>query len=440
MNFASSGNSPATSGSLLLSVNKPAIAPSSPRDSGTEFRSAMDDVAKARKTARPEPTARPDRSERTGERAPAHHKPVQRADATQSGEAESAAKSKDTAKPEDTAKSRDADKAEQIETAAAAAPVTEEGDDQSLLLAEAGLIPGVDVAENSEAVAEETVDVAESPLAPLAPELTGATATPGTILPPATGGTTSAAEAALTSGLAATGARPAATPATDLSGLQADTSELPEGEANLLAVEGEAAAEDPKQSFSRLLAANPAAEKTAQTEQSLTKLAADPAVATAPASRPTEAQAPQQRSFVVQTGVPVGVGQPRWGQAVGERVLWLAAQNVSAAEIRLDPPELGPMQVRVTIHQDQASVSFSSPHAVVREALDQNATRLREMFSEQGLNLMDMDVSDQSFARQNARDEESEGQAGNSEADLDDEVIAGVTTDIAQIRLVDHYA
>src|SRR5690606_15738220 len=167
MNFASSGNSPATSGSLLLSVNKPAIAPSSPRDSGTEFRSAMDDVAKARKTARSEPAARPDRA---GERPPAHHKPVQRADASQSGEAGSAAKSKDTAKPEDTTKSRDADKAEQVETATAVAPVTKKGDDQSLLLAEAGLVPVVDAAENSEAAAEETVDVAESPLAPLAPE------------------------------------------------------------------------------------------------------------------------------------------------------------------------------------------------------------------------------------------------------------------------------
>ena len=100
------------------------------------------------------------------------------------------------------------------------------------------------------------------------------------------------------------------------------------------------------------------------------------------------------------------------------------------------------MQVRVSIQHDQASVSFSSPHPMVREALDQSATRLREMFSEQGLNLTNMDVSDQSFARQNARDEASSGGGGNgSDADIDDEEApVGITTDIARLRLVDHYA
>lgn len=154
-------------------------------------------------------------------------------------------------------------------------------------------------------------------------------------------------------------------------------------------------------------------------------------------TRLTEAQSPAARAFVVQTGVPVTVGTPQWSQAVGDKVLWLAAQNVSFAEIRLDPPELGPMQVKVSVNQDQASIAFTSPHPAVREALDQQLNRLREMFSEQGLNLVNVDVSDKSFAQR--EQEESAKHQGNAEPDEDELTPVGITQAIS-MRLVDHYA
>ena len=91
------------------------------------------------------------------------------------------------------------------------------------------------------------------------------------------------------------------------------------------------------------------------------------------------------------------IGQPHWQKAVAERIAVMASQRISAAEIQLDPPELGPLQVRVTLNQEQASVTFASQHAVVREALDSTAWRLREMFDAEGFDLVDVDVSDQSF-------------------------------------------
>jgi flagellar hook-length control protein FliK len=119
-------------------------------------------------------------------------------------------------------------------------------------------------------------------------------------------------------------------------------------------------------------------------------------------------------------------------------VLWLAAQNVSAAEIRLDPPELGPMQVRVSVNQEQVNVSFTSPHPAVREVLDQQLNRLREMFSEQGLNLVDVDVSDKSFAQQ---DQERGESRKNGTSAAEDEELAPLTSSIlVSNRLVDHYA
>lgn len=165
-----------------------------------------------------------------------------------------------------------------------------------------------------------------------------------------------------------------------------------------------------------------------------------PAVVSAAAeamTRLTEAQSPAARAFVVQTGVPVTVGSPQWSQAVGDKVLWLAAQNVSAAEIRLDPPELGPMQVKVSVNQDQASVTFSSPHPAVREALDQQLNRLREMFAEQGLNLVNVDVSDKSFTK---REQEESAKHHRSGGEEDEELAPVGVSQAISMRLVDHYA
>ena len=122
---------------------------------------------------------------------------------------------------------------------------------------------------------------------------------------------------------------------------------------------------------------------------------------------------------------------------MGEKVLWLAAQNVTSAEIRLDPPDLGPLQVKISLNQEQASVNFTSHHASVRETLDQNLHRLRDMFSEHGLHLANVDVSDKSFQRQQGDAKEQQGQGGTNEI-VEDEMPVNVST-IVHRRLVDHY-
>ena len=111
-------------------------------------------------------------------------------------------------------------------------------------------------------------------------------------------------------------------------------------------------------------------------------------------------------------------GQPQWQTAVAERVAIMATQRITSAEIQLDPPELGQLQVRVTLNQEQASVSFASQHAVVREALDQTAQKLRDMFDAEGLDLVDVDVSDQSFQQQS---EDGNGASGHGDSGADQE-------------------
>ncbi|HEX21972.1 MAG TPA: hypothetical protein ENH21_00910, partial [Chromatiales bacterium] len=109
-------------------------------------------------------------------------------------------------------------------------------------------------------------------------------------------------------------------------------------------------------------------------------------------------------------GLPVNipVSHPGWSAELGQRMMWLANQEIREAQIQLNPRNLGPIDVRI-IYSDaqQLSVSFSAQNPAAREALDAALPRLREMFEQQGLNLADANVSQESFAgrQQDAGDE-----------------------------------
>ncbi len=107
--------------------------------------------------------------------------------------------------------------------------------------------------------------------------------------------------------------------------------------------------------------------------------------------------------------VAVPVRQAGWDQALGDQVQWMVGQKLQGAEIRLNPAHLGPMEVRIQVQNDQANISFTAQHGVVREALEEAIPRLREMLSGSGLNLGNVDVSGQSFAQQRQRGSETDG-------------------------------
>lgn len=107
-------------------------------------------------------------------------------------------------------------------------------------------------------------------------------------------------------------------------------------------------------------------------------------------------------------------GQPNWDQAVGERIQWMVSQKMQGAEVKLNPAHLGPMEVRIQVQNDQASVHFTAHHGVVRDALEAALPRLREMFEASGVELVDVDVSGQSFAEQKATQESVDSGPGGT--------------------------
>ena len=94
---------------------------------------------------------------------------------------------------------------------------------------------------------------------------------------------------------------------------------------------------------------------------------------------------------------PIAMHQSGWSEEVVNRVMYLSSANLKAADIQLQPAELGRLDIRVNMVPDQQTqVTFMSAHPGVREALDGQMHRLREMFAQQGMGQVDVNVSDQS--------------------------------------------
>jgi flagellar hook-length control protein FliK len=96
------------------------------------------------------------------------------------------------------------------------------------------------------------------------------------------------------------------------------------------------------------------------------------------------------------------VGSAAFSEALGDRVTWMAKNDLQSAELHLNPPDLGPLQVVVDVNRDQAAAFFSSPHADVRQAIEEALPRLREMFAQSGIQLGNASVGSDPRPRQEA--------------------------------------
>ena len=152
-------------------------------------------------------------------------------------------------------------------------------------------------------------------------------------------------------------------------------------------------------------------------------------------------------------GVPMG--QSGWSEAVVNKVMWMSSQNVKSVEIQLDPAELGPLEIKIQTRGQEHQVQFVSQHAGVRDALEGQMHRLRDMFTQQGASLVDVNVSDGSAeGRQSqgsfaglADQGGGRGDGGNTPGRMDgsDDALASdpaavLQTRLTAARLVDYYA
>ncbi len=120
----------------------------------------------------------------------------------------------------------------------------------------------------------------------------------------------------------------------------------------------------------------------------------------------------QLASSLLEMGVPQTVGSRGWDSAIVDRLAWMVQGEQQFAKLKLNPPNLGPLEVRLSVNQDQASVTFLAPHAAVREALEAAMPRLREMFDQQSLQLVRADVGDPNAHKDSRAHDSSSGGGG----------------------------
>jgi flagellar hook-length control protein FliK len=135
--------------------------------------------------------------------------------------------------------------------------------------------------------------------------------------------------------------------------------------------------------------------------------------------------------------VPVAVTHPQWGAAVGEQLMVAVGQGRHHAELRLDPPDLGPVSVHISIDGDRVGLSFVAPASAARDALDQALPDLRAAFTAQGLNLAQTDISREGQG-QSARPRQGMPLAASG-ADTES-TLTSRSVQLRPLSLIDYYA
>jgi len=153
----------------------------------------------------------------------------------------------------------------------------------------------------------------------------------------------------------------------------------------------------------------------------------------------------------------VNIFKPEGQQQLTEKVRWMVNSRNISAEIRLDPPDLGGMNIKVNLSGDSASVSFVVQSQHARDVLDQAVPRLREMLEEHGIELGQSSVqqdssggdaqAEQGSLANNSNDSGNLAQQSQDETqDLNEDSVLG-TSDVIEQRIsggriggIDHYA
>jgi flagellar hook-length control protein FliK len=113
------------------------------------------------------------------------------------------------------------------------------------------------------------------------------------------------------------------------------------------------------------------------------------------------------------------VGSAGFAQELGQQVAWLGGQDIKQAQIRLNPQELGPLEVKVSVEHGRVDVVFAAQHPEAVTAVQQSLGQLNQMLGGQGLSLGQAMVSQQQNAPQQFG--AGSGQSGRGHAEANDE-------------------
>lgn len=97
----------------------------------------------------------------------------------------------------------------------------------------------------------------------------------------------------------------------------------------------------------------------------------------------------------VPSHIPQAIHSQEWNQALGNKIIWMAQDGIQTAQLDLNPPDLGPLQIVLNISNENIDARFVSSHMEVRTAVEAAMPKLKEMMENNGLSLSGFNVSSQ---------------------------------------------
>lgn len=126
-------------------------------------------------------------------------------------------------------------------------------------------------------------------------------------------------------------------------------------------------------------------------------------------------QALRQAENKIHAAIETPVRSPAFAAEFSDKVVWLATRQGQLADLSLNPPQMGGLEVRLTLSGGEASAQFFSANPVVREAVDAALPKLREMMAQAGINLGEAEVREQAFGRREQPDARQQGAVSEAE-------------------------
>jgi flagellar hook-length control protein FliK len=109
------------------------------------------------------------------------------------------------------------------------------------------------------------------------------------------------------------------------------------------------------------------------------------------------------------------VSSPDWGPALNQRITWMVANSLQNANITVNPPNLGPLEINIQTDQNKTNVQFIVSSSEVRQAIQDAIPSLGKMLESSGLQLGQADINSRSYS-QNRENAKTETQIKNIEA------------------------
>jgi len=125
-----------------------------------------------------------------------------------------------------------------------------------------------------------------------------------------------------------------------------------------------------------------------------------------------------QKSIVALQSESIAVYKKDFANAVKDKVMVMINQKIQQVEIQLDPAELGSMNIRINLQNEQAVVSFMVQNQQTKEAVEENIDKLKNMLAESGVDVGDANIEHKD---KQAADEEQNAKSQNARNTMEED-------------------